>query len=130
MNIELTKVEKIKSHLILQFEGSCAVGSLGNDTVDFIIACSRKEILKAKDIQGLILDFSKMRYEFGNRFAYLLAANKYIPNRQLYIRIIPHEADVKNWDSLIQIFLSSANVPFIQKDYYMAIQSINREMSS
>ena len=41
MGVELTKIEKAKNLLLLQFEGVCRRGSSGNDDADYIIEQTR-----------------------------------------------------------------------------------------
>lgn len=129
MNLKLTKIEKIKTHLLLQFEGVCGDGSLGNEYADFIIESSKKEILKDKFTQSLILDFTNMRYQFGNRFSNIFNPNSYRNNKKLYIRVIPNKDDIDNWNSLINEYTAFSAIDIIQKSTNESIKSINNQMN-
>jgi len=129
MNLELVNTEKIKNYLIIEYSGITGIGSLGNDDIDFIIKSSKEKLIELKNIQGIIFDFSKMRYEFCNRFSRVFNANEYKPNKKIYIRIIPNENDYINWKSLIEKCTSYQNVLFLQVDKLQAIKSINKEMN-
>ncbi|WP_405377387.1 hypothetical protein [Nonlabens sp. Asnod3-A02] len=129
MNLELVSIEKIKNYLVIKYSGITGIGSLGNNDIDFILKSSRENLIEQKNIQGIIFDFSKMRYEFCNRFSKIFNSNEYKPNKKIYIRIIPNENDYENWNSLIEKCTSYQNHIFIQVDKLQAIKSINKEMN-
>jgi hypothetical protein len=130
MSIELIYTERIKTLILLGFEGVCGYGSDGNSDSDYIIDTVKKEIIFNKNIQGAIFNFSKCRYEFGNRFAEIFDANSYKNNKQFYIRIIPNNNDINSWESLIKHSIAEPNCEFIQTTVSKAVISIRNQMNN
>jgi len=129
MKIELTKIEKIKNHLLLRFVGVCGIGSSGNSDVDFIIEKAKEKVIKDNSIQSIIFDFRNLEYTFGNRFSKLFNPNSYKNNKHIYIRFIPRLEDVENWNSLIRVCTDISNIKVLQVDVKSSIKSINHQMN-
>ena len=130
MSIELIKIEKVKNHLVLQFEGVCRNGSPGNVDVDYIIQKTKKEILDNNSIQSLIFDFRNLRYSYGNRFANLFYLKNFEINKTIYIRLIPHIEDAKYWGTLLNQCTELSSAEILQKDIKNSVKSINLQMNS
>jgi hypothetical protein len=128
MNLKLTKVQKIKRHLLLQFEGICGVGSFGNSDVDFIVESTQKEIVNDNFIQSIIFDFSNLRYEFGNRFVTIFNSRIYSNDKNIYVRIIPNHNDIDNWILLMNECSNISLIEIIQENTQDSIKSINSQM--
>jgi len=129
MNLELINSERIKNYLVIEYLGVSGIGSLGNIDVDYIFESSKRKISEMKNIQGIIFDFSQLRYKFCNRYAQVFNQGLYKENKKVYIRIIPNENDYENWNSLIEECTSHQDPVFIQPNILQAIKSINKEMN-
>ncbi len=133
-NIALTKVDQIKSLLCLKFSGKCGIGSLGNDDADFIVQVAHDKLVETKNIQGLILDFTDLDYEFGNRFIKLFDPNVFKNNSKLMISIVPKNSNINNWKSLCEFagfgndFFDS-EIAIFQFSVTNAVRSINRRLN-
>ncbi len=133
-NIKLTKAELFKNFLYLKFDGICGVGAAGNIDADYIINVSKDKVSELKNVQALILDFTDLSYEFGNRFLKLFEPNVYRNNSITPISIVSNEESLQNWKSLYEY----ANLKFdfygteksiFQTNIASAVKSINKRFN-
>lgn len=128
MNIKLDKIELDKNILILNYSGICGVGSNGNHDVEKILKDTLYQLTKNKNLIGIIYNFKKLRYKFGNRFAQILDLR--LKKNKPYIRIIPHLEDLANWKSLQVNCSQNRNNNVFKFDIKTAICSITAEMKN
>lgn len=128
MKINLNKIERIKNYLVFKYSGICGIGSIGNPDVIQILEDIKHKLEIEKNIQGIIYDFSDLRYEFGNKFSNLFEVK--INNKKTFVRIIPNKNDLNNWKSLQVNCSGNRNIELFQTDIKSSINSINSEMNN
>jgi hypothetical protein len=116
--------------MVLCFSGICGVDSAGNPDADYLVECAKKEVQNDRSLQGVIFDFSRMTYQFGNRFSRIFDSNILKPNKTLFVRVIPKPEDIDNWKSLISECTLKTYEDILVDGVEAAIKMMNKEMNN
>ena len=94
--------------LIIKFEGKCFSGSKGNEQGEFIYKSLNDLIreLNLKDFNGIIVDFDKLEYTFGN---YIFNSINLIHRLDLPKAIVFSEKSLNLKDNRPNLFFEGMN---------------------
>jgi len=133
-NIKLIEEKILKRILYMKYKGICGIGSEGNVDANYILSGCKENIVHNKEIQGLILDFSEIDYEFGNGFGWIFLPTEKFFNKKILISIILNIFSLKHWKSLvnhmnIKIDFIGNETSICHNNIDSALKSINKRFN-